>query len=259
MLCEGLAARGYVVVAPDHPGDTLADWLLGTAVDDATNEAQRVDDVRVVLSAVLQAGVGLATEVQADAARVALAGHSYGAYTAFAFAGAEPNDPRVGAVAGLQSFTRTLPPSVLAGVKAPALLIAGAYDATCPPVTDTGPAFAALGSTDARRVDIEHAGHQACSDVGLYLELEPQVGALPDIVVDFLHSLADQVTGSAGGPWRPTVGLHTRILGAWLDEIFDRDAARARHELADIGQMPGVTLQRAAATSADRRRLRRAR
>ena len=38
MLCEGLAARGFVVVALDHPGDTLLDWMTGTAVDDATNE-----------------------------------------------------------------------------------------------------------------------------------------------------------------------------------------------------------------------------
>src|SRR4051794_31512129 len=51
MLCEGLAARGYVVIAPDHPGDTLGDWLLGAAVDDATNETQRVADVRFVIDA----------------------------------------------------------------------------------------------------------------------------------------------------------------------------------------------------------------
>jgi predicted dienelactone hydrolase len=25
MVCEGLASRGYVVISPDHPGDTLAD------------------------------------------------------------------------------------------------------------------------------------------------------------------------------------------------------------------------------------------
>ena len=67
---------------------------------------------------------------------------------------------------------------------------------------------------------IENAGHQACSDVGLYLELAPQVEGLPDLVADFLRSLADQVTGRAGDPWRPTVGLHLRILGAWLDELL---------------------------------------
>jgi predicted dienelactone hydrolase len=248
MLCEGLAARGYVVVALDHPGDTLADWLLGAAVDDATNEAQRVEDVRVILDGVLGRCIGLAALADVDAARIALAGHSYGAYTAFAYAGAEPGDPRIGAVAGLESFTRTLPESVLARVKAPSLLIGAVQDASCPLTTDTRPAFAALGCSDARCVDIEHAGHQACSDVGLYLELEPHVDGLPDFVGEFLHSLADQVTGKAGDPWRPTLGLHLRILGAWLDDVFDRDATQARRDLDDVCRLPGVVMQQVAAT-----------
>jgi dienelactone hydrolase len=242
MLCEGLAARGYVVVAPDHPGDTLADWLMGAAVDDATNEIQRIADVRFVLDAVLEARDGLALSAAIDATQVALAGHSYGAHTAFAVAGSEPGDARIGAVAGLQSFTRTLGASVFARVDAPSLLIAGARDTTCPPDTDTAPAYAALTNCDARRVDIDHAGHQACSDVGLYLELAPQVGELPDIAREYLDTLADQVTGRAGDPWRPTVALHLRILGAWLDEVFDRDATRARRELDEVRTMPGVTM-----------------
>ncbi|HTD51032.1 MAG TPA: hypothetical protein VK771_10555, partial [Acidimicrobiia bacterium] len=36
LLCEAIAARGFVVVAPEHGGDSLADWLLGTFVDDDT-------------------------------------------------------------------------------------------------------------------------------------------------------------------------------------------------------------------------------
>ena len=79
---------------------------------------------------------------------------------------------------------------------------------------------------DARRFDLAAAGHQACSDVGLYLELESQVDGVPDIVAAFLASMADQVTGHAGDPWRPTVGLHLRILGAWLDDVFAMDPIR---------------------------------
>jgi pimeloyl-ACP methyl ester carboxylesterase len=240
MLCEGLAARGYIVVAPDHPGDTLADWLLGSAVDDTTNERQRVADMRFVVDAVLAGGVGPAAAAAIDAARVGVAGHSYGAYTAFAFAGTEAG-PRVGAVAGLQSFTRTLPAEVLARIDVPALLIAGANDTTCPLATDADPAYAALGRRDAQRFDIERAGHQACSDVGLYLELQPQIDGLPDIVVEFLQSLAAQVTGTAGDPWRPTAGLHLRILGAWLDDVFDRQAGNARQDLDEVRNMSRVT------------------
>jgi predicted dienelactone hydrolase len=219
MLCEGLAARGYVVIAPDHAGDTLADWLLDVAVDDATNERQRVADVRFLLDAALGVEPGLAIAPAVDAARVVVAGHSYGGYTALAIAGAEPADLRIRAVAGLQSLTRTIDPEVLARVGVPVLMVVGGRDMTTPPDTDADPAFAALGSRDARRVDIEAAGHQACSDVGLYLELAPQVQGLPDIVGDYLLTLADQVTGTAGDPWRPTVALHLEVLAEWLDEV----------------------------------------
>ncbi|HYA69367.1 MAG TPA: prolyl oligopeptidase family serine peptidase, partial [Acidimicrobiales bacterium] len=205
MLSEGLAARGYVVVAPDHPGDRLTDWLSGTAVDDATNEAQRVDDIRLVLDAVLGGGCELEAVSAIDAERVGVAGHSYGGYTAFALAGARQTDGRVGAVAGLEPFTRTLPASVLGRVGVPSLLVAGNRDTSTPPHTDASPAYAALSGDNAWMVGVESAGHQACSDVGLYLELAPRVGGLPDLVGTFLSGFADQVTGQAGDPWRPTV------------------------------------------------------
>jgi predicted dienelactone hydrolase len=226
MLCEGLAARGYVVIAPDHPGDTLGDWLLGAAVDDATNERQRVDDVRFVLDAALGDRPGLTLIPEIDPGRIAVAGHSYGAFTALALVGAEPPDARVRGVAGLESFTRNLSRRVLGRIDVPVLMIVGARDLTTPPDTDADRAFAVLEAKGARRVDVENAGHQACSDVGLYLELAPQVEGLPDLVGEFLASLADQVTGRTGDPWRPTVGLHLHTLGGWLDELFDRDAER---------------------------------
>jgi predicted dienelactone hydrolase len=242
LLCEGLAARGYVVVAPDHPGDTLVDWMLGTAVDDATNEAQRVADVRFVLDALLADDTIAPPLAHVDHTRIAVAGHSYGGYTALAFAGAHHADPRVRAVAGLQPFTRSLSRKVIARIAAPTLLVAAARDETCPPAIDTDRAWAVLSDRDARRVDVEAAGHQASSDVGLYLELRHHVEGLPEIVSEFLGSMAAQITGTAGDPWRPTVGLHLSLLGGWLDETLAVDAARAARDLATARTTPGVTL-----------------
>jgi predicted dienelactone hydrolase len=247
MLCEGLAARGYVVVAADHPGDTLADWLLGAAADDATNEARRVEDVRCIIDAALGVRPGLELIPEVDETRVAITGHSYGGFTALTLAGSERPDLRVRGVAGLQSFTRTIPRRVLSRIDVPVLMVTGARDMTTPPDTDADRAFAALTGPRPRRIDIENAGHQACSDVGLYLELAPRVEGLPDLVGDYLQSLADQVTGRTGDPWRPTVGLHLRILGAWLDELFDRDVARARRDFSEVAQTAGVEMQPAAA------------
>jgi len=53
MLSEALAARGAIVVAPDHAGDVMTDWLSGTFVDDRTNEVNRVGDARHVLDVLL--------------------------------------------------------------------------------------------------------------------------------------------------------------------------------------------------------------
>ena len=244
MLCEGLAARGYVVVSADHPGDTLFDWMTGSAVDDETNEQQRVQDVRHLLDVTLAGGAGFTSALEFDESRIAVAGHSYGAWTAYAFAGADPVDARVGAVAGLQPFMRSLPKRVLGRISAPALIIAGAKDQTTPSALDADRGFAALVNTDALRVDVEHAGHQACSDVGLYLEVAPHVENVPEIVTEFVSSMADQVTGTAGDPWRPTVGFHLRMLGAFLDDVFDRDRHLARAELMELADLPGVTTRR---------------
>ena len=245
MLCEGLAARGYVVVAPDHPGDTLLDWITGTAVDDATNERQRVADVQLLLDWLLgdRAGEGrddLGAVPPVDAARVAVAGHSYGAFTAFALAAAEHDRPRICGAAGLESLTRTIPRVALEQITVPLLMICGAFDDVTPPATDADPAFATLVNHVVHRVDIERAGHQGCSDVGLYLELIDQADGIPDLVRDFVESMAAQVTGRVGDPWRPTVGLHLRTLGTWLDEVTGRDIRGARAELAKIAAEDGV-------------------
>lgn len=248
MLCEGLAARGYVVVAPEHPGDTLLDWITGTAVDDATNERNRVADVQLVLDRLLGdradepdgTGGDLASIPAVDATRVAVAGHSYGAYTAFALAAAESGSSRILGAAGLESLTRTIPPEALRRIDVPLLMITGSFDDVTPPASDADPAFSTLAEQVVRRVDLQHAGHQGCSDVGLYLELIGQVEGVPDLVRDFVHGMAAQVTGTIGDPWRPTVGLHLRILGTWLDEVTGRDIDGARAVLAGIGGETGV-------------------
>ena len=172
MLCEGLAARGFVVAALDHPGDTLLDWMTGTAVDDATNEVQRVADVQFVIDALLADPARLPPLAEVDATQVAVVGHSYGGFTALAVAGAETPDPRIRGVAGLQPFARSLSRKHIARIAVPTMLIVGALDQTCPPDTDADRVTGTIVRDDARRVDVAAAGHQACSDVGLYLELE---------------------------------------------------------------------------------------
>jgi predicted dienelactone hydrolase len=245
LLCEAIAARGFVVVSPEHAGDSLADWLLGTFVDDDTNGANRVADARFVLDAVLGANgqlSGVGTGV--DTGRVAAAGHSYGGFTALTLAGGDAPDPRVRAVAGLQALTRSIPKRVFERLQIPTLLVTGSNDTTTPPETDADRAWAKLAAEPAWRVDIERAGHQGCSDVGLYLELAPQVEGLPAVVHEYVASMAADVTGTAGDPWRDTVALHVRILAAFLDGALEIDVEPATLELEAVSELPGVTVSR---------------
>ncbi len=243
LLGEALAARGFVVVAPEHRGDALGDWLTGQSVDDATNETNRIGDAHFVLDSVL-AGTGplawLTPFVDSD--RVAAAGHSYGGFTALSVGSGATKHRSVRAVAGHQTLTRTMPKTVFEELLVPTLLVVSALDATTPPTTDADRAWAKLGAPDAWRVDVARAGHQACSDVGLYLELAPQVPDVPDLVRGFVASMGPDVTGVAGEPWRSTVLQQLETLAAFLTGALGIDAAAGARELAAVGAASGVEL-----------------
>jgi len=234
LLCEGLAAQGYLVVAADHPGDTLGDWLTGAQADDPTNEAQRLGDIAVLLDRLANGTMDrLVDGLVADPERVVVAGHSYGGWTAIA-AGASEHGARLRGVVGLQPFSRNLSRDRLAGLTVPLLLVGGSADTTTPVDADMHRAYDAAGSTNAHVVEVTAAGHQACSDVGLYLELLPQVEGLPDFVHETVTAMAADVTGTPGDPWRPTVALHLELVVLWLQgTLGEADTAGAMSAAVD--------------------------
>ena len=98
VVMERLASHGFVVVAPDHIGDTLFDSLnLAESPLDDTLVDVREADIRFVLDRVL-AGDVLPAGVTANASRVGMLGHSIGSVTAGRVA---QNDARIAAVVGL--------------------------------------------------------------------------------------------------------------------------------------------------------------
>jgi dienelactone hydrolase len=237
MLCEALAARGYAVIAPDHPGDTLADWLSGTAADDATNETQRLGDVSCILKSLRseQLVQGLTIDIN----KVVVVGHSYGGWTAIA-AAASADSVHLRGAAALQPFSRTIPRDALRSIDLPVLLVAGTADPTTPPIHDAHRAIEEMGGDSVHLIEIAAAGHQACSDVGLYIELAEQIDTLPQVVRDLVGSMAGDVTGTAGDPWRPTVSLHARIVGSWLSNVLgETDSADSLQQFS----VPGVTVR----------------
>ncbi len=185
---ELIAAAGFVVAAPYHANnsgdDVRIDFInqqAGTrliACNDGlppratfgpgdcskTNVpnsiADRVRDVSYVLNA-LPGWLGS----RVDVAQAGVFGHSRGTLTALTAAGGSTvwgvaPEPRVQAIMGVSIGVQALAGQVsLTNVKAPALLAAGALDATSPPSVSKF-AYDTISSVDKRYVEIPNAHHR---------------------------------------------------------------------------------------------------
>lgn len=84
---ELMASHGWVLVAPNHTGNTAIDFLLGA--DPFTRSAlDRPNDITAVIDAFESGLSGDELAGKADTATVFLFGHSFGGYTTFAVGGA---------------------------------------------------------------------------------------------------------------------------------------------------------------------------
>jgi hypothetical protein len=148
-------------------------------------------------------------------------GHSYGGLTALiATTGIHgmPAEKRFKAAIGAQAYTRILPADLIASVPVPVLLLVGLGDTTTPPATDAEPAWEILSksSLPPRRLNLPYGGHQACSDFALYIELAPGVEGVPQLVLDYLKSIAaDSPTGFESS-WRTTLAEQIEEIKVFL-------------------------------------------
>lgn len=198
-LMEHLASHGFVVVAPDHTGNTTFDG------SDRQTEiyAQRPGDLSAVLDHLLAlpADHALAGAV-ADGPVLAI-GHSFGGYTVFAIGGAEYDveaiaascadgtggdvcdgwddeseprfsagfaDDRVGAVLAMAPGDDDLFGAGVASLDVPALLMTGTLDGS----TATSGASYAAQIPDGAWANLEGAGHQTFTDFW-FLETDPNI------------------------------------------------------------------------------------
>jgi predicted dienelactone hydrolase len=230
LLCEALAARGYIVISSDHPGDTLFDWALGKQVDDITNDRNRIGDVRLLIDCALGTGPELAPWLtkHVDESRIAVGGHSYGGLTALATVSELHEfvpDTRVHAAFMAQGYMRILPDEIFASTAVPVLMVVANQDKTTPPTTDAEKAWSFLSAREGRvgelsqRFDVDQAGHQASSDFGLYAELSPQVENLPDMLRMYLKSVVDDSPAEWITAWRTTVLRHVVLIDDFLKSV----------------------------------------
>ena len=238
-LTSHLASRGYVVVATDHAGRSVAELLPCLFQPPAEGCALAFDDPAPPDVDAILAWAGAAGPFEAviDVDRIGLFGHSAGGGTTTTVGEADPRIDAILPMAGGGVVQRDVP----------ALYLAGACDSTVP-AADTRAAAAASG---APYVEVAGAGHLAFSDLctldlaALAAPLEGRddvnptfldlvtslgtdgcVGATP--TVDGCDAYADPATTAA--PIRHVVTAH-----------FDRHLRSGADD--PVGDWPALTLE----------------
>lgn len=196
-IVETVASHGFVVVAPDHPGNTAIDQLLGTQTAPQVTATNRVLDVGVVLDRLesQEIAAGLV-----DIEKVAVMGHSFGGFTALAAAGGYDGiagDPRVDVIVPLAPYSELLSNADLESISVPMLVVTGSDDRTTPVENQsTRPVNRSTG--DSRLVLIDGAGHSSVTDVCAIAEaIENGGDAVPDGAAEAVRA---QLGGTCDDP-----------------------------------------------------------
>ena len=175
-VAEALARSGYVVVAPDHSGNTVFSGELPLTADTL---ALRRADLGRALDALLGGALGVPAE-QLDAEAVGALGHSFGSVSVGLLA---QEDDRVRAAMGVAApMENPLLPGVdIAALDLPLLFLVAGEDNS---ITEAGNVLirsnfeAAPGP--AWKVEVADAGHWSFSDIcGLREDFEPGCGSAP--------------------------------------------------------------------------------
>ena len=194
-LTEILASQGYVVLAPDHTGNTAYDRFLGTDAPPEENAVNRPTDVSFVIDQLVDEVSSPLADLgeQVDPERIGVVGHSAGGYTALAVAGGvrgAPADERVDAVVGLAAAAEGMSEETLVAVDVPTLLVSGTSDVTTTIEEHTEPAWEGVTGGPVVRVDITDAGHQSFADVCVYRDLIPTLDDPPAALVEAIEDFA---------------------------------------------------------------------
>jgi predicted dienelactone hydrolase len=167
-LMEILASHGFVVVAPNHTGNTINDPAPDPLPSVAVN---RPRDVSFLIDHMLERSDDPLDPffLRISPVAIGVVGHSFGGYTALAMpAGASeliPPDPRVRAIVPTSAVTLIHSDEELASITIPTMLIGGTLDTTVPIDPDTVRAFELTSAPFLYRADIVGATHSHFSNV----------------------------------------------------------------------------------------------
>ena len=232
---ETLASHGYVVVAPDHTGNTAVELVLNTGAERDVNAVNRPLDVIAVIDAIVDGTSDEAAAIGAviDSASIAVTGHSFGGYTTYAVASGVTvgdttiaADERIGALIPLApavgdgSADSLLTPDDLSRIGVPTLVMVGTDDATTPVDPNVELAWEHSMASPHYRVELVAAAHQSFTDVCDY---QDTIASLPDanaLVVTFIDDYAQAGCLPGQMPIERVKELTNTFAVYFLDSVF---------------------------------------
>jgi predicted dienelactone hydrolase len=192
-LTEILASHGFVVVAPDHAGNTAADLLFPGQPFETRD---RPLDVSLVITRMLEKNADPADPFfeTLDGVRIGVMGHSFGGFTTMAMASGfqdVPPDHRVRALVPISPAVGGLSDEQLASVEPTEIVIGGTADVTVPIVPSSVRAFELPSARPRYRIDVEDAGHNSFTNICDFFEVLLGAG-VPQDFLEFLLGNADE-------------------------------------------------------------------
>jgi len=230
---EAIASYGYIVVAPDHTGNTAVDRLAGAEADFEVTALNRPNDVKAVIDAMLDPArpetAGFVPSV--DPERIAVTGHSFGGFTTYAMASGYSNslgtfdaDPRVDAIIPLAPATgdgtRLLTDADLAKVTVPALVMVGTNDQTTPVDPNVTRAWELTASSPHIRVEFVDGQHQTFTDLCEYQEFLPTLSDVPQVVIDTITAYGEEGCSPGDMPTDRAAELTNTFAVQFLESVF---------------------------------------
>jgi predicted dienelactone hydrolase len=192
-LSEILASHGFVVVAPDHAGNTAADLIFGGPPFETRD---RPLDISLVITRMLgkNADVNDPFFASVEETSIGVMGHSFGGFTTMAMASGfqdVPPDPRVRVLVPISPAVGGLSDEQLESVDTPEMVISGTSDITVPIVPSSVRTFELPSARPRYRVDVEDAGHNSFTNICDFFEVLLDAGVPPELL-EFLLGNADE-------------------------------------------------------------------
>ncbi len=223
-LGETLATHGFVVVAPDHAGNTALDLIFPGPPFEPRD---RPLDVSFLITRMLErsAEPGDAFFAGLDPDRIGVSGHSFGGFTSLAMAaGFEdvPPDPRVDAIVPISPVSTAFAEAELAGISIPTLILGGTADITTPVDPQSTFAFEFISARPRYRVDVRAAGHNSFTNVCDIADALLGIG-LPIGLLEFLLGSLEEGCVPDLIPVEEAQRLTKRYAVAFLQRFVARD------------------------------------